>query len=113
MYLEGRKVGSINCARGEFASPSYEVTVTDGRLEVRLDGTVGADPYAVLNALVVEPASTSAPAAPGALVARTLGTSQVRLTWSGDALWPVGTLGVTITASSGATATGTILIEST
>jgi hypothetical protein len=35
------------------------------------------------------------------------------LTWNGEALWPVGTLGITITSNSGATATGTIQIEST
>jgi len=35
------------------------------------------------------------------------------LTWEGDALWPVGTLGVDITAASGATVRGEIQIEST
>jgi len=35
------------------------------------------------------------------------------LTWNGEALWPVGTLGITISSSSGATTTGTIRIEST
>jgi hypothetical protein len=34
------------------------------------------------------------------------------LTWEGESLWPVGTLGVAITASSGATTTGAIPITS-
>lgn len=35
------------------------------------------------------------------------------LTWSGDALWPVGTLGINIAAASGAAASGDIQIHST
>lgn len=35
------------------------------------------------------------------------------LTWTGEALWPFGTLGVTVTASTGASAEGTIAIVST
>ena len=35
------------------------------------------------------------------------------LMWEGEALWPVGVLGVTISAESGATASGEIQIEST
>ena len=35
------------------------------------------------------------------------------LTWDGATLWPVGTLGVTITASSGETVSGTVQIVST
>ncbi len=35
------------------------------------------------------------------------------LTWEGETLWPVGTLGIAISASSGATATGEVQIEST
>jgi hypothetical protein len=43
----------------------------------------------------------------------TSGWVSFSLTWTGEALWPVGTLGITITASSGETATGTVRIEST
>lgn len=35
------------------------------------------------------------------------------LTWEGAALWPVGQLGVTVTASSGETVTGSVPISST
>jgi hypothetical protein len=35
------------------------------------------------------------------------------LTWEGQALWPVGTLSITVTANSGETATGSVQIVST
>jgi hypothetical protein len=35
------------------------------------------------------------------------------LTWEGESLWPLGTLAVTITATSGASTSGTIQIQST
>lgn len=35
------------------------------------------------------------------------------LAWEGESLWPTGTLGITVTSSSGATSTGTIQILST
>jgi hypothetical protein len=41
------------------------------------------------------------------------GWASFALTWEGEALWPVGTLQVTISGSSGASTTGTIVIEST
>jgi hypothetical protein len=41
------------------------------------------------------------------------GTVSFALAWEGEAFWPVGTLGVTITASSGATTAGEIQIVST
>jgi hypothetical protein len=41
------------------------------------------------------------------------GWASFALTWEGESLWPVGTLQVTISGSSGASATGMIEIEST
>ncbi len=41
------------------------------------------------------------------------GWASFALTWEGEALWPVGTLQVTISGSSGASTTGTIEIAST
>lgn len=35
------------------------------------------------------------------------------LTWNGEALWPVGELGITITAATGETSSGTVQITST
>ncbi len=41
------------------------------------------------------------------------GWGSFALTWEGETLWPVGTLGIAISASSGVTATGEVQIEST
>jgi hypothetical protein len=53
--------------------------------------------------------STSTTLADGAVA----GWVTFSLTWSGQTLWPVGTLGVTVTSDAGQTSTGTVQITTT
>jgi fibronectin type 3 domain-containing protein len=52
-FLEGEQAGSVSTQAGEFVSPSYEVSVTDGQLTLVLDDLGGSDPNVVINALIV------------------------------------------------------------
>ncbi|HEX6984284.1 MAG TPA: fibronectin type III domain-containing protein, partial [Planctomycetaceae bacterium] len=61
VYLEGAQVDSVTTAKGQFVTKTFTVTVSDGQLTLRLDDLGGADPSAVINALTVEPVTTSDP----------------------------------------------------
>ena len=54
LYLEGEQVDTVTTAAGQFVTRTYLVTVTDGRLEVRLKDLGGADPLAVIDALEID-----------------------------------------------------------
>jgi fibronectin type 3 domain-containing protein len=64
VYLEGQRVDTVNTAAGEFHVATYRVSVTDGKLDLRLHNRGGSDPYAVINALEVRSVSTGSPADP-------------------------------------------------
>ncbi len=56
VYLQGKKVESnLTASAGQFATRTYTVAVSDGRLALRLYGFGGRDDNAVINALVVTP----------------------------------------------------------
>ncbi|HEX6987222.1 MAG TPA: fibronectin type III domain-containing protein, partial [Planctomycetaceae bacterium] len=63
VYLEGALADSVTTAKGQFVTRTFTVTVSDGQLTLRLDDLGGADPNAVICALEVEAAGTSAAAA--------------------------------------------------
>ncbi len=53
VYLEGASVDSIRTAGREIVTRTYEVTVNDGQLTLRLDGRGGVDPNMVISGLQV------------------------------------------------------------
>jgi fibronectin type 3 domain-containing protein len=53
VFLEGVKVDTVSTLDDEFAVRTYTVRVTDGQLTLRLKDLGGADPNAVINALVI------------------------------------------------------------
>ncbi len=53
LLLEGRQVDSVSTNAGQFATRTQRVSVGDGGLDVTIDDLGGADPNAVINALVV------------------------------------------------------------
>jgi hypothetical protein len=56
VYINGRQVGVVTTAAGQYATPTYSVPVSDGQLTVRVVGQTGAP--ARLNALRVAAAAS-------------------------------------------------------
>lgn len=64
VYLEGRHVDTVSTFAGQVVNRSYEVTVADGRLTLRLRDGGGTDPYAVIEAMTVTPGTLPPPPPP-------------------------------------------------
>jgi hypothetical protein len=53
IYMEGAQVGIVTAPAGQVLSWTYQPTVTDGRLTLRLHDEGGADPYVAIEGLEV------------------------------------------------------------
>jgi fibronectin type 3 domain-containing protein len=58
IFLEGGQVDTVTTGKNQFLTRTYRVTVWDGFLTLKLQDLGGADPNAVINALVIRPSDT-------------------------------------------------------
>ena len=60
IYLEGNLVDTVTPVVGQYTTRSYQVTVGDGQLTLRLKDLGGSDANAIINGLTIEPVDGAA-----------------------------------------------------
>ncbi len=58
--IEGKFVGSVSAAAGQFSTVTYRAEVTDGQVTILFDDLGGADGNVVINSIEIKPATFSA-----------------------------------------------------